>query len=129
MGEGPSCSTFTQNIHCVPLAEVQILRPSGCVTVPSYYLVEDWSAPGPLWQKGGLQGWHKRGAFPSTCRGWWASQPFPLPHLALEMQPSWAHGHIPPCTLQCILRGDWGPELLSWGLVTGKGVLSVCYSM
>lgn len=58
---------FTQNIHCVPLAEVQILRPSGCVTVPRYYLVEDWSAPGPP---------------------------------ALEMQPSWAHGHIPPCTLQ-----------------------------
>lgn len=79
---------FTQNIHCVPLAEVQILRPSGCVTVPSHYLVEDWSAPGPLWQKGGLQGWNKRGAFPSTCWGWWASRPLPLPHPALEMQPS-----------------------------------------
>lgn len=77
---------FTQDIHRVPLVEVQILRSLGTIVVLSYYLVEDWPAPDPL---------------------------------ALELQPSWAHGHIPPYTLQGLLRGDGNPgSLLSWGFVT-----------
>lgn len=59
-GKWQPCSTFTQNVHCVPLVEVQILRLLGWVVMLSYYLVEDWTAPGSLWQKGGLQWWHER---------------------------------------------------------------------